>query len=481
MRLAIQSLHIYQRGVKMNVLLVIVNIAVLILLIVLLGWMQKKHISFTKRVFAGLILGIAYGVVLQWIYTPDSEVISDSMEWFDLVGSGYVGLLQMVVIPLIMVSIIMAILNLSGKQNLGKISGSIIGVLLFTTAIASAIGITVALGFNLTALDIPAGEAEQQRGVILQERLGDVEDMSLPAQLLEFIPTNPFADMTGSRRSSTLAVVIFSAFVGVAALGLIRKNPKQGEMFQNMMGAIYGVVMRMVTIILRLTPYGILALIAKMVATTSGQEILKLINFVVASYVALIAMFVVHLIILAISGLNPVQYVKKIIPTLTFAFTSRSSAATIPMNVETQTKKLGVSEGIANLSASFGATIGQNGCAGIYPSMLAIMIAPMAGINPLDWQFILTLIAVVTISSLGVAGVGGGATFAALIVLSTMNLPVALAGLLISVEPLIDMGRTALNVSGSMTSGVISSKLLKEQNKEVYNQPDRDLDTAEAS
>lgn len=465
----------------MNVLLVIVNIAVLILLIVLLGWMQKKHISFTKRVFAGLILGIAYGVILQWIYTPDSKVISDSMEWFDLVGSGYVGLLQMVVIPLIMVSIIMAILNLSGKQNLGKISGSIIGVLLFTTAIASAIGITVALGFHLTALDIPAGEAEQQRGVLLQERLGDVEDMSLPAQLLEFIPTNPFADMTGSRRSSTLAVVIFSAFVGVAALGLIRKNPKQGEMFQNMMGAIYGVVMRMVTIILRLTPYGILALIAKMVATTSGQEILKLINFVLASYVALIAMFVVHLIILAISGLNPVQYVKKIIPTLTFAFTSRSSAATIPMNVETQTKKLGVSEGIANLSASFGATIGQNGCAGIYPSMLAIMIAPMAGINPLDWQFILTLIAVVTISSLGVAGVGGGATFAALIVLSTMNLPVALAGLLISVEPLIDMGRTALNVSGSMTSGVITSKWLKEQNKEVYNQPDRDLDTAEAS
>ncbi len=465
----------------MNVLLVIVNIAVLVLLIVLLGWMQKKHISFTKRVFTGLILGIAYGVVLQWIYSPDSEVISDSMEWFDLIGSGYVGLLQMVVIPLIMVSIIMAILKLSGKQNLGKISGSIIGVLLFTTAIASAIGITVALGFNLTALDIPAGEAEQQRGVILQERLGDVEDMSLPAQLLEFIPTNPFADMTGSRRSSTLAVVILSAFVGVAALGLIRKNPKQGEMFQSMMGAIYGVVMRMVTIILRLTPYGILALIAKMVATTSGQEILKLINFVLASYVALIAMFVVHLIILAISGLNPIQYVKKIIPTLTFAFTSRSSAATIPMNVETQTKKLGVSEGIANLSASFGATIGQNGCAGIYPSMLAIMIAPMAGVNPLDWQFILTLIAVVTVSSLGVAGVGGGATFAALIVLSTMNLPVALAGLLISVEPLIDMGRTALNVSGSMTSGVLSSKWLKEQNKDVYNQPDRDLDTAEAS
>ncbi|WP_017811456.1 MULTISPECIES: L-cystine transporter [Paenibacillus] len=465
----------------MHVFLVILNVLILAVLIGVLIWMQKKHISFTKRVFTGLLLGIVFGAFLQLIYTPDSEVVSDSMEWFSLVGNGYVGLLQMVVIPLIMVSIIMAILKLSGRQNLGKISGSILAVLLLTTAIASAVGIASALSFHLTAEGMPIGQVEQERGAALQERLGEVQDKSLPAQLLEFIPTNPFEDMTGARQSSTLAVVIFSAFVGVAALGFMRKNPAQGEIFRNLMESIYGVVMRMVTLILRLTPYGILALITKMVATTSGHDILNLFKFVVASYVALIAMFVIHMIILAINGLNPVQYVKKIIPTLTFAFTSRSSAATIPLNVETQTRKLGVSEGIANLSASFGATIGQNGCAGIYPSMLAIMIAPTVGINPLDWQFILTLIAVVTISSLGVAGVGGGATFAALIVLSTMNMPVALAGLLISVEPLIDMGRTALNVSGSMTAGLVSSRVLKEHDKDVYNHEDRDLDTAEAS
>src|SRR5699024_10972054 len=141
--------------------------------------------------------------------------------------------------------------------------------------------------------------------------------------------------------------------------------------------------------------------------------------------------------------------------------TSRSSAATIPLNIETQTKKLGVSEGVANLSASFGATIGQNGCAGIYPAMLAVMIAPAAGVE-VNISFILTLIAVVAISSFGVAGVGGGATFAALIVLSTMNLPVALAGLLIAVEPLIDMGRTALNVNDSMVAGVVTGKVTGE-------------------
>ncbi|MEW4368687.1 L-cystine transporter [Paenibacillus kandeliae] len=464
----------------MNVGLVILNVLLLVVLIGVLFWMQRKHVSFTKRVFTGLLLGILLGALIQWIYPADSDIVSDSMQWYSLVGNGYVGLLQMVVIPLIMVSIIMAILKLSGRQNLGKISTSILLVLLLTTAVASAVGIASALSFGLTAEGMPVGETEQQRGTVLEERLGEVQDKSLPAQLLEFIPTNPFEDMTGARPSSTLAVVIFSAFVGVAALGFMRKNPQQGEVFRNLMESIYGVVMRLVTIILRLTPYGILALIAKMVATTSGQDIMNLFKFVIASYVALIVMFIIHLIILAFSGLNPFQYVKKIIPTLTFAFTSRSSAATIPLNVETQTNKLGVSEGIANLSASFGATIGQNGCAGIYPSMLAIMIAPTVGINPLDWQFILTLIAVVTISSLGVAGVGGGATFAALIVLSTMNMPVALAGLLISIEPLIDMGRTALNVSGSMTAGVVSSRVLKEHDRAKYDEPDRGLDTVEA-
>ena len=171
-------------------------------------------------------------------------------------------------------------------------------------------------------------------------------------------------------------------------------------------------------------------------------------------------MFLVHGLLIAFSGSNPVDYFKKVWPVLTFAFTSRSSAATIPLNVESQIKDLNVASPIANLSASFGASIGQNGCAGIYPAMLAVMIAPTMGVDPMDPMFIITLVGVVAVSSFGVAGVGGGATFAALIVLPAMGFPVALAALLISIEPLIDMGRTALNVSGSMTSGLITSRVL---------------------
>lgn len=463
----------------METLQIIINVVVMLVLLGVLIWMQKKHISFTKRVFTGLGLGLVFGVILQLLYPGDSEVLAKSTDWFNLVGRGYVGLLQMVVVPLIMVSIISAITKLKGKQNLGKMSALIIAVLLITTAIAATVSIVTSLSFDLKAIEIQAGEAEQARGAKLEERVGEVADKTIPQQVLDFIPTNPFADMTGARSTSTLAVVIFSAFIGVAVLGLDKKKPEQADMFRKMVEAVYAVVMRIVTLVLRLTPYGILALITNTVATTNPEEILKLIKFVGASYVALIVMFIIHLILLALFGYNPVQYVRKVLPTLVFAFTSRSSAATIPLNVETQTKRLGVPEGIANLSASFGATIGQNGCAGIYPAMLAVMIAPTVGINPLSWDFILTLILVVTVSSFGVAGVGGGATFASLIVLSTMNLPVALAGLLISVEPLIDMGRTALNVNDSITAGVITGKVLGENDTEVFKR-NVDLDVVQA-
>jgi hypothetical protein len=132
------------------------------------------------------------------------------------------------------------------------------------------------------------------------------------------------------------------------------------------------------------------------------------------------------------------------------------------LHVETQISELNVPQPVANLAATFGATIGQNGCAGIYPAMLATMMAPVMGIDPLTVGFIVKLVAIVAISSFGIAGVGGGATFAALVVLPAMGFPVTIVALLISIEPLIDMARTALNVNGSMTAGVITGRYLKD-------------------
>lgn len=456
----------------MNTVLIIVNIAVLLLLMYGLFMMQKKHVSFSKRVFAGLGLGIIFGIILHYIYGTESEITARSIEWFNIVGNGYVKLLQMVVMPLIFVSIVGAFTKLKLTKNIGKISFLVIGILLGTTAIAAAIGIGSALSFNLDGVQLTEGDAEKARNAALEERVPQVENLTLPQQIIDFIPSNPFQDLTGARPTSTIAVVIFAAMIGMAYLGVKRKEPEHAEFFAKIIETVYAVVMRVVTLILRLTPYGILAIITRVAATSDYDAIVNLGTFVIASYVALAIMFIIHMLLLMTAKLNPFNYVKKSLPTLTFAFTSRTSAGTLPMTIKTQTKDLGVSEGIANFAGSFGLTIGQNGCAGIYPAMLAVMVAPAAGVDPTSLSFILTLILVVTIGSFGVAGVGGGATFAALIVLSVMNLPIAIVGLLISVEPLIDMGRTALNVSGAMTAGVLTSKATGELETDVYDQPD---------
>ncbi|MGV3465114.1 MAG: L-cystine transporter [Heyndrickxia sp.] len=455
----------------MNSFLIIINIVVLLLLVLGLAMMQKKHVSFSKRVFTGLGLGIVFGLLLHIIYGTTSFVTTHTIDWFSIVGSGYVKLLQMIVMPLVFISIVGAFTKLNLTKNIGKISFLVIGILLGTTAIASAIGIGSALGFHLDGAHLVSGDMEKARNAELAQTVGTVKDATIPQQILQLFPSNPFQDLTGARPTSTIAVVIFSAIVGIAYLGVKRKNPEQGEFFAKIIDTLYAIVMRVVTLVLRLTPYGILALITKVAATSDYVAIAKLGKFVIASYVALIIMFIVHLILLSLAKLSPVQYVRKAMPTLSFAFTSRTSAGTLPLNIKTQTNDFGVSEGIANFAASFGLSIGQNGCAGIYPSMLAIMVAPAAGIDPTSPTFIITLILTVAISSFGVAGVGGGATFAALIVLSTLNLPIAIVGLLISVEPLIDMGRTALNVSGSMTAGILTGKITKEIDTDVFHEP----------
>ncbi|MEC3654285.1 L-cystine transporter [Bacillus siamensis] len=463
----------------MENLFVVLHVFIMLLLIAGLFVMQKKHVSFSKRVFTALGLGIVFGFALQLIYGPASHIVTQTADWFNIAGGGYVKLLQMIVMPLVFISILGAFTKLKLTHNIGKISGLIIGILIATTAIAAAVGIVSALSFDLKAVHIDQGSTELSRGQELQQKSEDMTAKTLPQQIVELLPGNPFLDFTGARPTSTIGVVIFAAFLGIAFLGVKRKQPEHAATFSGIVDAVYAIIMRVVTLILRLTPYGVLAIMTKTIATSDIDSIAKLGMFVIASYAALIVMFIIHLLLITFSGLNPITYVKKAFPVMVFAFTSRSSAGALPLNIKTQ-KSMGVPEGIANFAGSFGLSIGQNGCAGIYPAMLAMMIAPTVGQNPFEPGFIISVIAIVAISSFGVAGVGGGATFAALLVLSALNMPVALAGLLISIEPLIDMGRTALNVSGSMTAGLLTSKMTKETDTSVYNDSSIVIEAEEA-
>lgn len=455
----------------MNAFLTLINIIVLVIFIVILHMMARKHISFAKRVFTALGIGIVFGVLLHLAYGTHSNVITSTSDWFNIVGQGYVALLQMIVMPLIFISIVAAFTKIQIGEKFAKIGSLIFIFLIGTVTIAAIVGVVYALVFGLDASTINLGNAEQARGSEIAKQAKDLTAHTLPQQILELLPKNPFLDFTGQRATSTIAVVIFASFIGFAYLRVARKQSDHGELLKRAIDAIYSLVMAIVTFVLRLTPYGVLAIMANTLSTSDFGAIWTLGKFLIASYAALITMYIIHLVILSLLGISPIRYVKKTLEVLIFAFTSRSSAGALPLNIQTQTRRLGVPEGIANFAATFGLSIGQNGCAGIYPAMLAIMVAPVANVE-IDLQFIVTLIAVVIISSFGVAGVGGGATFASILVLSTLNLPVALAGVLISVETLIDMGRTALNVNDSMLAGTGTAKLTKHWDKDTFESND---------
>ncbi|EOI33278.1 L-cystine transporter [Enterococcus faecalis] len=453
-------------------------LVILAFIAVLFGFyqMQKKHLKFSTRVFSALGVGIVLGAIIQFAFGTDSKITTQSMEWIGIVGNGYVAFLQMLVIPLVFVSIVGAFTKMKESNKLGKISFNVLATLLGTTAVAALVGIGTTLAFGLQGAKFTQGATETSRIAELATRQDAIQDLTIPQQIVSFIPKNVFADFAGTRPMSTIGVVIFAAFVGVAYLGVRRKAPKEAEFFANLIDSLYKITMRIVTLVLRLTPYGVLALMINVVATSDFVAIINLGKFVLASYVALIIVFAIHMLILITLKVNPVTYLKKVFPVLSFAFTSRSSAGALPLNIETQTKALGVDDATANFAGSFGLSIGQNGCAGVYPAMLATIVAPTVGIDVFSLQFILMLVAVVTISSFGVAGVGGGATFASLIVLGAMNLPVAIVGLVISVEPLIDMARTAVNVNDSMVAGVLTSARIHELDRDVLNDRDVVLD-----
>lgn len=441
-----------------------------IIILAAMAYLHRKKWSFTKLVFLSLVLGIVFGIGLQLMFGANSSTVKDSMEWISIVGDGYISLLQMLVIPLIFVSLVGAFTQLKFADKIKKIAANVLAILLGTTAIASVLGYGSVVLFKLQGASFAKGMSATSTALTsIRDHQAELKGLTLPQQITSFFPQNIFADFAGMRSTSTIAVVIFSLFVGVAFLAVKKEQPKLADTFARGIMALRAIVMKIVKMVLALTPYGIFALIAKTSATNSFENMAKLVTFIAAAYVAIAVMFMVHTVILLINHINPITYYKKVAPVLIFAFTSRTSGGSLPLNVRIQKNALGVSETIADFSASFGLSIGQNGCAGIYPSMVAAITAPLVGINIFSWQFILTLVLIDVISSFGVAGVGGGATFTTLMVLGALNLPVSVLGVLIAIDPIVDMARTALNVNDSILAGIVTAKRIGELDQNTFN------------
>lgn len=418
---------------------------------------DQKSQSLSRSVFIAIFSGAAIGISLHFMATDNSKTI---MEWYSIIGTGYVNLLKLVAIPLIFISILSAINKLENNAGIGKMSLTIVACMLCLVMIAGFVGLLTA-----HAIGLDASAFGQMQSTLTAEDVDKTAAVSLPHLITSLIPTNIFLDLTGARSVSVIGIVIFTLLAGIALLKVKKDAPEEGKKLSAGINAVQIWVMKMVRIVIALTPYGVMALMANIFSTYQLSQFTSLLGFIAACYLAVAMMFIVHAILLVLSGKNPIHYFKTVWPVLTFAFVSRSSAASIPLAISAQ-EKYGVPNTIANIAASFGSSMGQNGCAGIYPAIMVAMIAPTMGIDPLSLHFLATLLPAIALGSIGVAGVGGGGTFASLIVLSTLNFPVALVGIFIAIEPVVDMARTALNVNGSMMSGVLATRLLSEKGQE---------------
>ncbi len=455
-----------------------VSISVICFLIYLgvLFVLQKKGKSFNVRVVAGLFGGIIFGAILKTV--ADDAAVSESLRWISLVGTAYTKLLKMMVIPLIFVSIVCAIINQKSGKNLGKITALVLVILLSTAAVSAVVGGVTASAFGVSAEGLEIGEAESKKTTQLEEKAK--EGLSIEDTIIDIIPSNPIYAMTGQGSNATLSVVLFAALLGIGVIGVRTYAPEQAEFFGKLMNSLNTLVVEVVMMIIMLTPFGIFSLMTKTIAGSDYTSILRLVTFVLASYTAIFIMFIIHGLILAVVGISPLTYFKKAMTTLVFAFTSRTSAGTLPLTIRTLTDEMGVENGVSNLAGSLSTSIGQNGCAAIYPAMLVIMVAPAVG-QPITPSFFILMVVVITFASIGIAGVGGGATFAGITVLSALGLPVGIAGLLVGIEPVIDMARTALNVSDGMVTGLVAAKLTNNIDMKVYNDKSLNLEKKPSS
>ena len=406
----------------------------------------KKKLNFTKLMIVSMLIGIVLGFIIQFIakFPKDPTQINwlkEVTSWYGLVGYGFMDLLKMLVVPLVLTSIIRVIMNMNRDENLGKLTSRTIFMLLGTTAIAASIGLIVG---NLFKLGI---------GTQVVNTNNEMREISSVVDTLRgLLPSNIVASMADG---NIVGVVIFSAFIGTAIKRLNKKYSDLIKPFVDLIEAFYKIIVSVSITIIKMMPYAVIALMANTIAQNGIESIFGVFNFIIALYVSVAIMFGVHLTIITINGLNPIAYLKNVSQPLVLAFTSRSSLGTLPVTIETLTDNIGVESGTASFVGSLGTNMGMNGCAGIYPALMIVTIANMANID-MDFSFYAMSIIVITISSLGIAGLPGTATMAVSVVLSGVGLGsyFPLAGGILAIDPILDMGRTMLNVNGTMTSAI---------------------------
>ena len=414
----------------------------------------KKKLSLSTLIFTALLLGALFGVGLHYLIPTGhirDDIIIEGMLY--VVGQGFIRLMQMLVVPLVFCSLVCGSMAIGDTKTLGKVGIKTVLFYLFTTAMAVTVALSVASlinpGLGVKVDNISTSEVSLS------------ESKPLTEILLNIIPKNPIESLA---TADMLPIIVFALFVGI----MLAKLGSKTSTIANFFSQFNDIMMEMTMMIMSLAPIGVFCLISRTFATIGFSAFVPLAKYMIAVLLALaIQCLGVYQILLKIfTGLNPIRFIKKFFPVMAFAFSTATSNATIPLSIETLSKKVGVSKKISSFTIPLGATINMDGTS-IMQGVAVVFAAQAFGIH-LSMADYITVIGTATLASVGTAGVPSVGLVTLTMVFNSVGLPVEAIGLIMGIDRILDMTRTAVNITGDAVCTTIVAHQNKALDKKVF-------------
>ena len=398
---------------------------------------MKKKMSLPMQILIALVAGIAVGLVCY--FSGFADITTNYLKPF---GDIFVNLLKFIVVPVVLLSMIDGIISMNDMRKVGSVGVKTVVYFLCTTAIACVIGLVFANIFNgaglFPVLDAASAEYEAK------------EFGGFMSTLVAIFPTNMWKSFTDA---NMLQVIVISLFFG----GSILAAGEKAKLCRDIVGSFYSVIEKLMAFVISLAPIGVFTYMAWVVATQGSEILVSLLLVIVCAYLG----YIVHAIVVyslsakIFAGMSPVKFFKGAFAAMVFAFTSTSSAATLPVSKECAAE-LGAEDDIASFVLPLGSTINMDGTA-IYQCVATVFLASCANIHLTIGQMVIVVVTA-TLASIGTAGVSGAGMIMLAMVLEALGIPVAYIGLIVAVDRIFDMGRTCLNVTGDIACSVCVTK-----------------------
>lgn len=416
---------------------------------------SNKKLGLTSKIFIALICGMILGIVMHY-FVPKGHIKDDIIinGIFYLLGQMFIRAMQMLVVPLVFFSIADGCRNMGDTKTLGKVGIRIVLFYLLTTALAIIIALSLASIIN-------PGEGMNMELGSNEFNMDAGEKTSMKDTLLNMIPTNPIEALA---KGDMLQIIIFAVIVGLLIAGMEDRMETLGNIITEM----NELMMSMTMAVMKLAPIGVFFLIARTFSNLGYDVILSMLSYMISVILGLaFQLLIVYMLLLTIFvRVNPFAFLKKYFPVMTFAFSTASSNATVPLNIQTL-EDIGVDKKISSFTIPLGATINMDGTA-IMQGVAVVFIANAYGID-LTLNDYLTVILTATIASVGTAGIPSVGLVTLSMVLSSVGLPVEGIAMIMGIDRILDMARTSINTTGDASGTIIVANSVNAFNKEKFN------------